>query len=87
MFTLYTAIGSVILALISVISYLFNKNKDSATLTNNNAVQAQVSAIDAKVAANQNQIKQDQQQVTQEEQNETNQTVLDGINSGNTPKS
>lgn len=86
MITLLTAVGSLILALISVISYLWTKNRNQATLNQNQGVKDQISTIDATIAGNQAQITQEQQNLANQEKGETNDSILQGINSSNTPK-
>jgi len=80
MITLFTAIGSLILALLSVISYLFNKNKTLAGQAQENTVKAQVNANDAQIKANQDQIQQIKDQTAAQEKNETNDSILNDLN-------
>lgn len=86
MITLLTAVGSLILALISVISYLWTKNRNQATLNQNQGVKDQINTIDATIAGNQAQITQEQQNLANKEKGETNDSILSSINS-NAPKS
>ena len=86
MITLLTGLGALILALISVISFLFKKNQDSSTTAGNQAVKDQVSANDAQIAANQAAAAVLAAQTEAQEKGETNESIISDLNS-NTPKS
>jgi hypothetical protein len=86
MITLITGLGALILALISVISFLFKKNQASQATAGNQAVVNQVGANDAQIAANQAAAAALAAQTAAQEKGETNESIISDLNS-NTPKS
>lgn len=84
MLTLLTAIGSIIFALLSVISFLFNKNKALGAQNQEQVVKDQLNALDAKILGNQAAIDQVKSQTAEKEKGETNESIINDLN--NPPK-
>jgi len=87
MISLVSGLLAVIFALISLAAHFWTKSQQTTLQVENQAVKDQISTNDAKIQANQQSAAEIAAQTAQKEQNETNQQILDGINSSNTPKS
>lgn len=78
--TLIAALGSIILALIAVVSYLFNRGKTTEALLNNNGVKDQLNVLDGQLDKNNALIEAEKEIVKEKEASETNDSIIFDIN-------
>lgn len=81
MITILAGLGSVILALIAFISHLESKNASLQAEKENQGVKDQITTNDAKIKANLDAIEAEKTALAEKEKNETNQSILDDLNS------